>query len=487
MKKLILTTLVFSMFLTRPGGSSLAFEWLEGDLSVRGNVQQTLNIRTHEDMRDVRYSSFRSMFRMEGMYKILSTAHTTMRLYALGNYYYDFGLDLDSNARHAIRNESGKDDYRDFRRPRNSEEWLTELYFDLTYKDIQIKLGKQLVSWGETAESQVADLINPLDLKYMLAFPDWEDFKVGLWMIRLYYTPKNVWQELSFELLVIPFDFEETRYPPAGSGLFFGGAPMPNHMLQRIFDTQRRDAPKDGSNCFEIGLRIKGFANVLEGIDWAVSHFYTRLDSPLIDGPEGFNRLFRMIAFNRPPGGKVYTYPHYNSTAVTFATTWDKIGSSVRGECTFNSNRDYQYGNAGEIKEKDVVTTAISISRATMMPWISKRNRNTSFSLTFTWYQYWLLNHEYDKSTGEYIVGETGKDSTRTKFVLSAATGFWFYRIIPIFNFVYDTNGNTTVVGGLSFAPGDHWSWIGTYQQINESGAGRYQNQVTLSMRYEFW
>jgi hypothetical protein len=66
-------------------------------------------------------------------------------------------------------------------------------------------------------------------------------------------------------------------------------------------------------------------------------------------------------------------------------------------------------------------------------------------------------------------------------------TGFDFYTIIPVFNFVYDCNGGTTVVGALTYQPGDHWSWMVSYQQINEQGIGRYQNQVTFSMRYEFW
>ena len=122
-----------------------------------------------------------------------------------------------------------------------------------------------------------------------------------------------------------------------------------------------------------------------------------------------------------------------------------------------------------------------------MVPYLSQWNHETSVSVNFTWYNYWLLNHEYDKSTGEYIVGETGKDSTRTKFTLGLSTGFWFYRIITMLNLVYDTNGNTTVMGGVVLAPGDHWQLSAIYQQINEMGAARYQDQLTLSFRYEFW
>ena len=486
MKKLTWITLILAPLLIQPWGTARGFEWLDGNLDVRGNVQQTLNVRTHEDVRDVRYSSFRTMFRAEALYKMVQKPDLNIQFYTLANYYYDWGIDLDSDLRHAIKAEAGGTrKYRDARRPRDSEEWLTELYIDVKYKDFQIRLGKQLVSWGETAESRVADLINPLDTKYLIAFPDWEDFKLGLWMARLYYTPKDMWQEMSFELVVIPFHFLPQRLPPAGSGLFLGGPVLPNQLMQKVFDKMRRDEPPTNLKNLEIGLRIKGSADIGEGIDWCVSHFYTRLDSPLIDEQEGFSNFTR-LALGLPTRGDVYTYPFYNSTAFTFTTTWNWIGSDIRGECVYNSNRDYQYGQS-DIKEKDLVTAALRIGRSTMIPWISEWNRSTAFTLSLTCYQYWLLNHDYNKQTGEYIVGETGRDSTLTKFTFSASTGFFFYTLIPVFNFVYDTNGNTTVVGALVYQPGDHWQWMASYQQINELGAARYQDQVIFSARYEFW
>ena len=486
MQRLLVILLVAVSLLIFQRKDACAFKLLNGKLDCKGNVQQTLNLRTHEDVRDVRFSSFRTTFRFEGLYKVVNTSDLDMRFYLLANYYYDEGLDLDTDQRHAIRREGGKDKYRDFRRPRNSEEWLTEFYLDLKYKDLQARIGKQLVSWGETAESRVADVINPLDTKYMVAFPDWEDFKIGLWMVRLYYTPKNFWQDLSFELLLIPFDFEEQRVPPAGSGLFFGGVIMPNRSLQKIFDKQRRDAPNDGKKNLEIGLRIRGYWSIGEGLDWTVSHFYTRLDSPLIADKGGFARLLA-LQLGLAPNGKIYTYPHYNSTAFTLSTTWEKIGSSIRGECVYNTNRDYQFGTF-DIKEKDLITTALTLNRSTMVPYLSDWNRSTAVEVSLTWFQYWLLNHEYDKSTSKSIIWESGtRDPTWTKFSLSLSTGFFFYTLIPGFNFVYDLNGNTTIVAALAYQPGDHWQWMVNYQQINEQGAARYQNQVIFSVRYEFW
>lgn len=487
MKKLTFVTFVLTTLLILPWGNALAFKWLDGDLEARGNIQQTMNIRTHEDVRDIRYSSFRTTLRGELRYNMVQNPDLKIEFYGLANYYYDNALNIDSPMRRSIYAETGdRDSYRDAERPRDSREWLTELYMEVRFKTFAFRLGKQLASWGETAESQVADLINPLDLKYLIAFPDWEDYKMGLWMARFYWTPEDIWQDLAFELIVIPFDYLPTRYPPAGSGLFIGGAPLPGNLMQRVFDKQRRDEPSTNCKNLEIGLRIRGYTNIAEGFDWYLSHFYTRLDAPLIDGDEGYSNFLR-LALGQPTLGDVYTYPFYNSTALSFVTTWNRIGALIKGECTYNTNKDYQYGQSGKIKEKDVITTALKVGGRYMIPYFSERNRNRGVQIDVTWYQYWMLNHEYDKATGSYIIGETSKDSTRTKFVLSMNTGFWFDRIFTIGNLVYDTNGNTTVVGAVSFAPGDHWSWMASYQQINEQGIARYQDQVIFSARYEFW
>jgi len=490
MKKSILLFFAANMLLLFSSGNILAFKLFDDKLDIKGSIQQTLNIMTHEEVRDMRIGSFRTIARLETLYDAVKTPDLKVRLYAMGNYYYDEGLNISSDLRKSIRYEAGKNKFRHFRRPRNSEEWLKELYVDIQFKNFQVRIGKQLISWGESAEAQVTDVINPLDVKYLVAFPDWEDFKLGLWMVRMFYKPENMWQDLLFELIVIPFDFEERRLPPAGSSFFLGPPPMPYYGMQKMFDKMRSDAPKDGSNCFEIGLRIKGYADIGEGIDWTISHFYTRLDTPLVDGQKGFNNLV-LIMLNMPARGKVYTYPNYNSTGFTFATTWNRIGSAIRGELAYNTNRDYQYGPAfsgSDIKEKDMVTFALKIARPTMVPWLSRWNRDTSVEITFTWYQYWLLNHEYNKRTGDYIQWESNtRDSTWTKLTLSLFTSFMHQTLMPLCNFAYDLNGSTTIVSGLIYQPGDHWQWMVSYMQINEKGLGRYQNQVICSMRYEFW
>ena len=492
MDKRILAVLFLTVLFFQRPVESWAFKLLDNKLDVRGSLQQTMNILIHEEVRDIRYSSFRTMARLDALFESIRTQELSVKYYLLANYYFDEVLAIDSDLRSAIRNEAGKNKFKYYRRPRNSDEWLTELYADVIYKNFQVRLGKQIVSWGDVADAQVADVINPLDNKYRLAFPDWEDYKLGLWMVRMFYTPPNWWQDLSFELIVIPFDFEETRFPPA-PGLI--GLPVfPNFTAQKMMDAQRSDAPKDGHQCFEIGMRIRGYSSIFEGIDWTISHFYSRLDTPLVDGDRGASNIVKMMFGGRSRDGKTYTYPYYNSTALTASTTWDAIGAAVRTECAYNTNRDYQYGTSsvsGGIKEKDLITATLKFSfSGIMVPYYSDRmfgnkNRAMSFSLTFS--QYWMKNHEYNKHTGEYIMGETKKDPRLSKVAWAA---MWFFNndewIVNYFG-SYDSNSRGSHITGLMYKPDDHWTFSASYMKMAEAGISRYMDQVVLNVRYEFY
>ncbi len=493
MNKRICIIFIMMYLFCLPVKITFAFQAFDGKLDFKGSIQQTLNIKTHQDQRNIRYNSFRTIVRGEMLYKIKESSNFDLNFYTLANYYYDSVLEIDSRMRKSIRYEAGgRHKYRDVERPRDSEEWLKETYFDFKYDILRIRLGKQLVSWGETAESRVADLINPLSLKYIVAFPDWEDYKLGRWMARIFFSPRGLWQDMSFELVVIPFHFLETRFPPAGHGAFVGQPVLPNGLMQKVLDSQRRDLPSENLKNFEIGLRIKGYSTIGEGVDWYLSHFYTRLTSPIINAESGMNNLIGMMLFGAQQG-RIWKYPRYNSTAFSFSTTWSKIKSVIRYECALHTNRDYNYGsaanNASEIKKRELLASALTLERKTMIPWLSEMNRNEPITFTLTWYQYKLFGHEYNKHTGKYILGETGKRSSRTKFTLSASTSFLQARLIPVFNVAYDTCGSSTFVYQLVFMPTFHWQFVAFYQQFNEGrvhGETKYSNQVGLSIKYDF-
>jgi hypothetical protein len=487
-----------------------AFELFNGRLHEgRGNFTQCWNLRTHQDDRDIYTSSARTTFRIEGLLDITAPGCTPkLQAYGLFQYWHDWAPDADLNLRDSILHETGGShklhDYQycrtDFR------EMVKELYLDFNWGPWNIRPGLQMVSWGETAETRVADLINPLDTKNLVAFPDWEDYKIGLWMLRVFYNPYHTWQDISYEFILIPY-FEPNILTPAGSAP--SGSPIPGYVRTRygtiywpeytsdVMHHMQHDTPKKGN--VEVGLRIRGQTH---DVDWTVSTFYTRLDSPIINGAEGVTNLMNMmnkkaikklgLAYPIPPTGKIYTYPHYLSTAITYSTPifWKQV---LRGEACLNSNREYNYGRTNQVVTRDLFTHALTLNRYNMVPWFSYWNRARSVTSAFTWTYYKLFGFKHNEKTREYIVWENGRnrDSSFQTFSLALSTDFLYAWIAPSFTISYNTNRSTTLVGAIRSKPGDRWWYQVAYQQINElkSGnldVGRYSDQVILTIGYEF-
>jgi hypothetical protein len=453
------------------------------DLVVKGSIQQNLDLRTHRDERDVQYSSLKTTLRVEGDYHIYNSAKLDVSFYTLLHYWYDNGDNIENNLRDSIRFEdNGSHALKNYRRSNEIEEVMKEFYLDLRGRTWQARLGRQIVSWGETSLLQVADIINPLDLFNLKAFPDFDDLKVGLWMARLFWTPEAMWQDLSFEFIFIPPDFQPTRLPPAGSPLFFGTPVMGEDTFGKILSKQRRDTPANDWSNTEFGLRIRGFT---WDTSWTLSYFYSRRDDPIIDGRKGFNNFTRLL-LGLPDRGKVFTYPHTQTVGFTFDRPLTKIRSTLRGETTLLF-KDYQYGTF-EVKSRKLFVNALSLDRKIYIPWLTPLNRMRYMGATVTWFYYKLIDHKHNKATGEYIDWESGtRDSSWNVFSVMLDYGFLFDQILPSFNFAYDINGGTTVVGALKYAPGDHWRYQVTYQQTNEQGRNKHmQDQVMFSVQYEF-
>lgn len=459
------------------------FEIFGKDLLVKGSIQQNLDLRTHRDERDVQWSSNKSTFRIEGTYDLATSNTWNMKIYGLFTYWYDTGTEIDTHLEDAIHFEDGSySGIKENKRSNEEEEILKEIYLEYRTNQFQIRLGKQIVSWGETAEAQVADVINPLDITNLKVFPDWEDLKVGLWMARLFYIPENMWQDLSFELIFIPHNFQHIRMPSAGAGLYFGTPQMPEGVFGKILHHMEHDKPGDDWNNSEWGVRLRGYSF---NTDWTLSYFYSRLDTGLVNRDKGFRQMLNLM-FGLPMKDKIFRFPHYHSTAFTTSMDVPKIRSTIRCEAVLN-HRDYQYG-ASDIRSKKVVTTAIAIDRSTFIPWLTPWNRQRFLGVNVTWYHYKLLGHKYNKHTGEFIAWESGtRDSSWDKISLMLDYSFHHNDFQQFFNFVYDFNGQTNWLAVLIYAPGDHWRYSVSYQQINEKGqAGRLQDQVMFSIRYEF-
>jgi len=480
MKRVLLLILLGCLVL--PCTSAFAFDLFGGRLhDGKGRIQQTLMMRTHRDARDVQFTSFRTMLRLEGLVDIAETENTSFRLYGFFEYWRDYATHIDSGLKRAIRNEGGGGHgLQEHYASNEEEEIIKELYIDMEFGGAwNIRLGKQIVTWGETSESRVADIINPLDVTNLVGYPDWEDYKVGLWMARIFFTPDDMWADMSFELIVIPYLFEETRVPPGGSGFFLGGAINP--LTSKLLHKWRHDKPDDGWDNTEWGFKVRG---LVKDFDWTLSVFHTRLDGPpLFNEDKGYGNFVKMLQGYYHD--KIFRYPWYTSIAATFSKPM--FGGIVSGEFVLNTDRDYQYGTS-DIKEKDLFVSALGFDKNFNWAWLAKINKGVSLITNITWYHYKLLDFEHDHTTGEFIKWENGHpESSWDKLSVKLQTSFFDHTLLTGIQGTYDFNGNTDFVARLMYFPGDHWFYELAYQQINEKGnAGHLGNQVIFNVRYEF-
>lgn len=63
---------------------------------------------------------------------------------------------------------------------------IRELYFDITpHELISLRIGRQLVAWGETGSARLLDVINPIDSTWhFAALESFEDQRIPLWIVK---------------------------------------------------------------------------------------------------------------------------------------------------------------------------------------------------------------------------------------------------------------------------------------------------------------
>ena len=92
---------------------------------------------------------------------------------------------------------------------RNINDIWREFFIELKpNKTNSIKIGRQLVIWGEALTSRVGDVVHPDDGRYCLAFSNLEDTRIPSWMVRGVH--EFTFLSSSFEWIVNPNIVQKT-------------------------------------------------------------------------------------------------------------------------------------------------------------------------------------------------------------------------------------------------------------------------------------
>ncbi len=195
---------------------------------------------------------------------------------------------------------------------------IRELYADMFFGDLDIRLGKQFVVWGVLEGVRITDEINPVDFRELI-LPDLLDYRIPLWMAKLDYYR----QEASYQMLWIP-DMTFDKPAPPGSEW---------ELLQEVPGTKY---PKsfDYKNS-EFGFKVN---TTIWNTEFALSYFYTWDDFPVI---------FRHVYLDQSIDPEFF--PTYTRISMYGATFVKQLGASIlKGELAYVTGKYFAISNADE-------------------------------------------------------------------------------------------------------------------------------------------
>ncbi|MDR2878031.1 MAG: hypothetical protein LBV36_08355 [Chromatiales bacterium] len=178
-----------------------------------------------------------------------------------------------------------------------------ELYLDMSFNHLDLRVGQQFVVWGVLEGVRVVDEINPLNFRE-LVLPDLLDYRIPLWTAKLdYYGAKGDWQ-----FLWIP-DLRFHKAAPLGSEW---------ELFQDITDANGNvltHYPARNFRNSELGVR---YSTRWFDTDLSFSYFYTWDDFPV---------LFRSELINSAEDPTFF--PAYTRMNMYGATAARPLGSGV--------------------------------------------------------------------------------------------------------------------------------------------------------------
>ncbi len=129
------------------------------------------------------------------------------KLFASGSFQADWAYEIFGSGRNKQWEKKGFADSRSHQYIYdNGNDLLHEAHFTWSGEHFYLRVGKQIVQWGETDVWRLTNLINPIDTRRGVADVKFETTIVPIWMVRAEYNTKKVSfaNELGFQFIFDP-------------------------------------------------------------------------------------------------------------------------------------------------------------------------------------------------------------------------------------------------------------------------------------------
>jgi hypothetical protein len=382
-----------------------------------------------------------------------------------------------------------------------------EAVLDISPTDqLQLRLGRQFISWGETDGLRILDIIDPQDNTiFAPAAPNLfslEETRIPQWGIRMLYTVRPV-SNTVLEFFANPgfedkkkrvdevlaagndtsdgFADGDVRYGRWSShpetriatGLLFAN-PIPGN-APTVVPIVRREYPDAGDN-WKIGSRLThnfGSLNVGVGYIWG----YNPQGLDMVFKPDGPTTLLGPPSPFTPTGVRLKLV---NDRTNIFAGHFNypigelfgiPINSAMRGEVALYPNKPYNIGEfpgrncatgaltgliAGpsckhrdNLVEKNTLRYSLGFDRSTFIPFLQE-DPWRPFRMSFQLFQSIIFDHE-DGIRNFWNAGKIRKVQSALTF--RVGTGYFGDTILPDIFLLYEPVGNWVINPAVTYAP----------------------------------
>ena len=478
-----------------------AFEVLLGErpLTFSGYVNQSISYGlTGDDHYDVQGGFQQAVF--QGLLEARYEANPDLRFFASGKINADWAyayLSGDSDWE-AKGFDQSKDNLAFFDR---WDDLLSEAHVTWTPGNFNIRLGKQIVKWGETDAVRITDQINPVDGRRGITDVEFETTIIPITLAKVSYfiEPDSSWlQDVQLEGIFNPnVNFRYNEGFTTGNESMGIWAPNVELPLGGPFPLDYAHLGKSDllieepdtldSDGFEYGFRLRSI--VMDSVI-TLMYFYGRDNAPAAT-PLGSS------SFISPWDGRLviqpktkWTFPLYRFVGATFTRDLPSLTSSflggvaptIRLEAMYGINNTYA-SSVGTLEQKDDFRWGAAVDWKVDIPFLNPR---AYFSITGQFFGQHFRDYPrfFDLAAGE----EDNYQAT-----LYVGTSYLHNKLSPSVFYWYDiTNEAHFIQPRLSYQYDHHWSYAlsAVFFMGNEQNKSfdvyENKNMVTFTISYNF-
>ncbi len=530
MKRACILLLAVCIWLVCFAGISRAYEFAicGRPLTVFGYITQEVHYGLVRNKYDVQ-SGFNS-FLTSAMLEIGYMPTDNLKFFTSGYFEADWAYEILGNGRNNQWDAKGFGDSRHHQYIRDDwNDWLREAHVTYTTPNFYLRIGKQIVQWGES-NAQVTNRINPIDQRRGVTDVKLDNTILPTWLVRAEYNTKvdsTFLQDFGVQLIIDPaFKFRGNEIVSTGNdwqGIFAPGvkidAGLPTFLSPdgSFYVGQTYNAienPHDFDlNYMSFGLRIraemKGTIFHLMGYYGRDRDYVQKTTGSFFDGggfgPSSNNYdgipLYHTV-------GEAY-YPYYKFIGFTATREVDQLKAGFLGgvapvfrfESAYAFNTSYTSTDAAgsmPVVKTDELTTALAIDWKVKIDFL---NPTTYFNIgpEFVFQREMDLTHGYT-STGTRIrpnsnrnaVGEVLQENNYS-YSLSANTSYFHNKLFLLAAWSHsNTAKDDFYMFKTSYTPNGNWSYgltsvfFSGKWATNGNETMRHKDKIIGSITYTF-